>query len=142
MWKFVVVAAAVSMTCVAAWAGELPCSLSEADYANLANSVSKATPDSVKKMSSDDRQSLCDTRAYIDLVRKKKGDITLDDVSNHFYLSRFLTKEETDAIKGAAARTLAGAVEPFAKKCLRDSTAPECALFLHDAAANSATSRK
>jgi hypothetical protein len=115
--NFLILAIAVSMPCAAVWASELPCTLTKADYTSLANTQSKATPESVKKMSADDQEDLCETRAYINLIQKKKGDIDLDDVANHPYLARFLTTEEKDAVKRAASKALAGPGKSILEKC-------------------------
>jgi len=130
MRNIFVFAIAAAIPSIAASAGELPCVLTQADYIDLANTDSKATPDSVKNMSAQDQEALCETRAYINLIRKKNGDITLADVSDHWYVARFLTKEEKDGLRYAASRALAGAAEPLVKKCLANTNAPECALFL------------
>jgi trans-aconitate methyltransferase len=109
----------------AAWAGELPCTLTKADYLTLANTESKATPDSVKKLSPDDQEDLCASRAYTNVVQKKKGEIDIKDVT--YYDPRFVTKAEADAIEIAATKALARVSRPFFEQvfeqCRKDPSA-------------------
>src|SRR5262249_15530725 len=107
----------------AVWGGDLPCTLTQADYLILANTESKATPDSVKMLSPDDQEMLCLSRANIDLVRKKNGVIDLKDVLP--YDPQFLTKAEVDAIDEAGTKALVRGMQPLHDECRRNpSTCP------------------
>jgi len=89
----------------------------------LANTESKATPDSVKKLSPDDQEDLCASRAYANIVQNKKGEIDIKDVT--YYDPRYVTKAEADAIDIAGAKALARASRPFFEQCRKDpSTCP------------------
>lgn len=120
----VLILAAACMPAVASWAGELPCTLTKADYVILADTESKATPESVKKMSADDQEMLCSSRAYINLVQKKKGDIDQKEIAD--YDPQFLTKAEQDMLHRAAEKAIAAIVRPIADACRKDPRAAAC----------------
>jgi hypothetical protein len=109
-------------------AGELPCSLTKADYASLANTESKATPDSVKKLSKDDQEMLCDTRAHVDLIHRKRGEIEARDITP--WHPKFLTTAERVDVERAEAKSLARGLQPMidavTETCRKNPNAEVC----------------
>jgi hypothetical protein len=77
-------------------------------------------------MSADDQQMLCDTRAYVDLVQSKTGDITMQDIAA--YDPIFLTKAEQNMVDEAATKAMARALQPVVEKCRKDPNAAVCHL--------------
>lgn len=107
---------------VAGHAAELPCVLTGADYASLAQGKMHYTKNDIAGLSDSDKRELCRARLLVKLSTKKSAkeiarDCSGGDLPYHF--SRYWTSAEYDRLKAAVAHILANAEtsNDFATKC-------------------------
>ena len=79
--------AAVTLLLASAAKAELPCQLTDNDYASLAASDSKLNADGVKALAPKKQSLLCNSRAFLNVVDQSHGKINKIDTYSPFYLS-------------------------------------------------------
>jgi len=102
-------AAASLLLLTSAARAELPCELTDDDYASLAQSASQLTPDAIQALPAAKQQLLCQTRQFRKLVDDSDGVIQKPQKYSPYYLNPAEKTRVSRAVDAAIQRRIAGA---------------------------------